>query len=71
MPGIDFETTITSVIACLNNTGPGFGNIVGATGNYSDFSILSKLSLSALMLIGRLEIYPLLILFSPKVWLNK
>ena len=69
--GFDFETTITSVVACLNNTGPGFGKIIGATGNYADFSILSKLSLSALMLIGRLEIYPLLILFSPKVWLNK
>ena len=69
--GFDFVTTISSVVTTLNNDGPGFGSVIGATGNFASFSVLSKLTLSLLMLIGRLEIYPILILFSPKVWLNK
>ncbi len=60
----DFTTTVTSVIATLNNIGPGL-NMVGATGNYSEFSLLSKLVLIADMLLGRLEIFPLLFLFAP------
>lgn len=69
--GFDFVTTISSVVTTLNNDGPGFGSVIGATGNFASFSVLSKLTLSLLMLIGRLEIYPILVLFSPKVWLNK
>lgn len=60
----DFTTTTTSVIATLNNTGPGYG-MVGATGNFSEFSYLSKFVLIADMLLGRLEIFPLLFLFAP------
>ena len=60
----DFATTTTAVIATLNNIGPGL-NMVGATGNFSEFSILSKLVLIADMLLGRLEIFPLLFLFAP------
>ena len=69
--GFDFVTTISSVVTTLNNDGPGFGSVIGATGNFASFSVLSKLTLSLLMIIGRLEIYPILVLFSPKVWLNK
>ncbi len=63
----DFTTTFTSVAATLNNTGPGLGD-VGTVGNYSAFSPISKLVLSFDMLAGRLELFPLLILFSPSAW---
>ena len=63
----DFETDFTVVISCLNNVGPAMGSI-GATNSYFDFSIFSKLVLSMDMLFGRLEIFPMLILFSPAVW---
>ncbi|MGN0454083.1 MAG: TrkH family potassium uptake protein [Ruminococcus sp.] len=63
----DFTTTFTSVAATLNNTGPGLGD-VGTVGNYSAFSTISKLVLSFDMLAGRLELFPLLILFSPSAW---
>ena len=64
LDNFDFTTTTTSVIATLNNIGPGLG-MVGATGNFSEFSFLSKLVLIADMLLGRLEIFPLLFLFAP------
>lgn len=63
----DFITTFTSVAASLNNTGPGFGE-VGPVGNYSDFSIFSKCVFIFDMLAGRLELFPLLLLFSPSAW---
>lgn len=63
----DFLTCFTSVAANLNNTGPGLGE-VGPVGNYSDFSILSKSVLIFDMLAGRLELFPLLLLFSPSAW---
>ena len=69
--GFDFTTTISAVTTALNNDGPGFGNVIGATGNFEVFSSFSKIVLCGLMLIGRLEVYPILILFSPKVWFNK
>jgi len=64
LDNFDMETTTTSVIATLNNIGPGL-NMVGATGNYEAFGFLSKLVLIADMLLGRLEIFPLLFLFAP------
>ena len=67
---LDFETNVTAIIACINNTGPGF-SLVGPMGNYSCFNDFGKILLSCLMLIGRLEIYPILLLFMPKVWFNK
>ena len=60
----DFETTISSVITCLSNVGPGF-SLVGPLGNFAEFSSLSKIVLSIAMLFGRLELYPMLLLFSP------
>lgn len=62
-----FETTMTSVIACVNNIGPGLG-AVGPVGNYSSLSPMSKIVLSLDMLFGRLEIFPMMLLFSPSVW---
>lgn len=64
------ETNLTAVISCINNVGPGFGG-VGPTSSYADYSMLSKVSLSAAMLFGRLELYPLLFAFSPSTWTKK
>ena len=61
------ETTVTSVVACMNNIGPGL-DLVGPMGNYAAFSGFSKLVLSADMLIGRLEIFPMLMLLVPTTW---
>lgn len=65
--GKDVLTNFTAVAANLNNTGPGL-NIVGPTGNYSSFNILSKAVMIFDMLAGRLELFPLLLLFSPSAW---
>ena len=62
-----FTTNVTAVISCMNNIGPGI-DIVGPAGNFSGFSWFSKLVLSADMIIGRLEIFPVLALFSPSLW---
>ena len=59
--GFDLETNLTAMLACLNNIGPGLG-MVGPMGNFSAFSDFSKLILSANMLLGRLELYPLVLL---------
>lgn len=67
LDNFDFDTTFSAVLACLNNIGPGL-SVVGPTGNYSSLSPLSKLVLSADMLLGRLEIFPMLLLFAPSVW---
>ena len=61
------ETNATAVIACLNNIGPGL-DMVGPMGNYAPFSPLSKLVLSFDMLAGRLEIFPMIMLFFPQAW---
>lgn len=63
----DFVTNITSVAATFNNVGPGL-NMVGPAGNYSSFSIFSKFILMFDMLAGRLELLPMLIMFSPATW---
>ncbi len=65
----DIETNFSAVAACLNNIGPGLG-AVGPAGNYAAYSDLSKLVLSAAMLFGRLEIYPLLFALTPSVWMR-
>lgn len=65
--GKDVLTNFTAVAATLNNTGPGL-NIVGPTGNFSSFNVLSKAVMIFDMLAGRLELFPLLLLFSPSAW---
>ena len=69
--GFDLETNLTSAITCINNIGPGLGAIVGPAGNFSAFSWFAKLLLSLDMLFGRLEIMPMIILFSPSTWRRK
>ncbi|MEE0843531.1 MAG: potassium transporter TrkG, partial [Ruminococcus sp.] len=65
--GKGFVTSFTSVAATLNNTGPGLGD-VGPVGNYTFYSPFAKCVLSFDMLAGRLELYPLLLLFAPAAW---
>ncbi len=68
--GFDHVTTVTAVVTTMNNVGPGL-SLVGPVGNFSIFSDLSKLVMSALMLLGRLEIFPLLMICAPSVWRRK
>ena len=68
--GGDIVTNFTASLACISNVGPGLG-AVGPTANYAFFSDLSKLLLSLEMLLGRLEIFPVLFLFAPSVWRRK
>ena len=63
----DLITTFAAVISCMNNIGPGL-ELVGPMGNFSHFSYASKLLLSFDMLVGRLEIFPMLLLFAPSIW---
>lgn len=63
----DMTTNFTAVLATMNNIGPGLG-AVGPTGNFGGFSVFSKIVLMCDMLIGRLELFPVLALFAPGVW---
>ncbi|MBO5526375.1 MAG: TrkH family potassium uptake protein [Clostridia bacterium] len=61
---------LSAVVACVNNIGPGL-EMVGPTGNYGSYSILSKLVLIFDMLAGRLELFPMLVLFSKSAWVRR
>lgn len=67
LDNFDFTTTVTGVLTCIGNVGPGL-SMVGPSGNFSAFSDASKLVLSLDMLFGRLEIFPLILMFSPRIW---
>ena len=62
-----FEVSFASALTCVSNVGPALG-IAGPAGNFSTFSSLSKLVMSLCMIVGRLEIIPVLVLFSPATW---
>lgn len=62
-----FETNFTAVVATFNNVGPGFGG-VGPCGGFADYSGFSKIAISFAMLLGRLEIFPIIIALSPATW---
>lgn len=63
----DMTTNFTAVAATLNNIGPGL-NMVGPMGNFSEYSDVSKYVFCFDMLAGRLELFPILVLFNPKTW---
>ena len=67
LDNFDTSTTVTAVVATFNNIGPGLG-LVGPTGSFAQFSVLSKIVLCLDMLFGRLELYPMLILLLPGTW---
>ena len=66
----DLETNLSATLACFNNIGPGLA-AVGPASNYAAYSPLYKLVLSLAMLLGRLEIYPLLLTLSPATWMKQ
>lgn len=68
LDGCDVATAFTASLSCLSNIGPGMTRAIGPAGNFAFFSARSKILLSLAMLLGRLEIYPLLILFLPSTW---
>ncbi len=67
LDGMDLTTNLTAELSCFNNIGPGLG-AVGPMGNFSAYSPFSKMLLSLNMLLGRLEIFPMLVLLSPSIW---
>ena len=67
LDNFDFTTSLTSVVTCLSNVGPGLG-MVGPEDNFGFFSGFSKFVLCMDMLLGRLEIFPIILLFAPPVW---
>lgn len=66
----DITTNLSATLSCFNNIGPGL-SLVGPSGSFGIFNGFSKLVLSFAMLLGRLEIIPMLVLFSPSTWLKK
>lgn len=68
--GFDYTTNFTAVLSAINNIGPGL-SAVGPTQNFSGFSVFSKMILAIDMLFGRLELFPMLILFHPDSWKRK
>jgi len=67
LDNFDFMTSFSAVIATISNIGPGF-EFVGPMGSFADFSNLSKLVMTACMILGRLEVIPVLVLFAPSIW---
>ena len=68
--GLDFVTSISGAASAISNVGPGLGDIIGPDGNFSSLPNFSKLSLSLGMLLGRLELFAVLVLFFPSFWKN-
>ena len=68
--GLDFVTALSGAASAISNVGPGLGDIIGPNGNYSNLPDFSKLSLSLGMLLGRLELFAILVLFFPSFWKN-
>ena len=66
--GLDFVTSLSGSASAISNVGPGLGDIIGPNGNYSDLPSFSKLILSLGMLLGRLELFAVLVLFFPSFW---
>jgi len=66
--GLDFITAISGSASAISNVGPGLGDLIGPNGNFGDLPSFSKLSLSLGMLLGRLELFAVLVLFFPSFW---
>ncbi len=66
----DIETNFSAAASCFNNIGPGLG-AVGPASSFADYSIVSKIVLSIAMLLGRLELFPLIITLAPSTWTKK
>lgn len=67
----DVVTSFTASLSCISNIGPGLGNVIGPAGNFAAFTPFSKFVLSITMIIGRLELFPMLALFSFRTWKSR
>ena len=68
--GLDFITSFSGAATAISNVGPGLGDMIGPSGNFGELSNFAKWILSFAMLLGRLEIFTLLVLFFPSFWKN-
>ena len=68
LTGLDFITSISGAATSISNVGPGLGSVIGSNGNFSSLPDLSKWVLSIGMILGRLELFAILILFLPSFW---
>ncbi len=68
--GLDFITSISGAASAISNVGPGLGDIIGPNGNYKEIPDIAKWILSVGMLLGRLELFAVLVLFFPSFWRN-
>ncbi len=66
--GLNFITSISAAATSISNVGPGLGELIGPSGNFSELSVSSKWILSLAMILGRLEIFAILVLFIPSFW---
>ena len=65
---IDFLTALSASASAISNVGPGIGDMIGPNGNYSSIDNIAKWVLAITMLVGRLEIFTILVLFSKNFW---
>tara|TARA_B100000683_G_scaffold8523_1_gene9285 strand:- start:4070 stop:5446 length:1377 start_codon:yes stop_codon:yes gene_type:complete len=70
LTGLDFLTAISGAATSISNVGPGLGSEIGPNGNFSDLPNISKWILSVGMILGRLELFAILVLFLPSFWRN-
>ena len=70
LTGLDFITSISGAATSLSNVGPGLGSTIGPNGNFSSLPDISKWILSFGMILGRLELFAILVLFLPSFWRN-
>ena len=68
--GLDFITSISGAATAISNVGPGLGSIIGPNGDFSSLPEASKWILSVGMILGRLELFAILVLFLPSFWRN-
>ena len=68
LDGLNFITAISAAATSISNVGPGLGDIIGPNGSFSSLSDFSKWVLSAAMILGRLELFAILVLFIPSFW---
>ena len=68
LTGLDFVTSISAAATSISNVGPGLGDLIGPNGNFSSLSDNSKWILSLTMILGRLELFAILVLFLPSFW---
>ena len=70
LSGLDFLTSISGAATSISNVGPGLGSIIGPNGNFSSLPDVSKWILTVGMILGRLELFAILVLFLPSFWRN-